>query len=63
MQGIGRGRESTMPAWMAAQVPGAQLPPAQPSSAPDWRDVDQVATAAVLQQQDSDLRATLSSQG
>lgn len=27
-----------------------------------WRDVDEIATAAVLQEQDADLRATLAQQ-
>ena len=56
MQGVGRGRGSTLPAWMTQG--GVQPPLGQPPGA-DWRDVEQVATAAVLEQQDQELRVTL----
>jgi hypothetical protein len=52
MQGLGRGRGSTLPAWMTEQAAPYQ-------QGQDWRDVDQVATAALLQQQEHEMRATL----
>ncbi len=57
----GRGRDRVLPAWMVAN--GAPAPPGPPSmSSNNWADVDQIATAAVLQEQDAELRATLAQQ-
>ncbi|KAK9901716.1 hypothetical protein WJX75_009929 [Coccomyxa subellipsoidea] len=59
----GRGRDRVLPAWMAGAGNGVPPPPGPPStSSNNWADVDQIATAAVLQEQDAELRATLAQQ-
>ena len=58
----GRGRDRVLPAWMASAGNGVPLPPGHPSTGSNWADVDQIATAAVLQEQDTDLRAALAQQ-
>ncbi|BDA42301.1 probable polyglutamine-binding protein 1 at C-terminar half [Coccomyxa sp. Obi] len=58
----GRGRDRVLPAWMASSGNGVPGPPGPPSTGSNWADVDQIATAAVLQEQDADLRATLAQQ-
>ena len=59
----------TQPAWMTKgadpQPPGPPPPPPPLNRSPvggAWRDVDEIATAAVLQQQDTDLQAALEQQ-
>ena len=60
MAGRGRGRDMTLRAWMTSSGPAPPGPPSIPQDrARQWNDVDQIATAAVLQQQDAELRATL----
>ena len=58
----GRGRDRVLPAWMASSGNGVPVPPGHPSTNSNWPDVDQIATAAVLKEQDADLRATLAQQ-
>jgi len=63
MAGAGRGRDRVVPAWMKDAGDGVPAPPGPPSmGGRTWRDVDEIATAAVLQEQEADLRATLAQQ-
>ncbi len=57
MEGLGRGRAATLPAWMSR---GAEGP--RPPGPPVDSEVEQVAMAAVLRDQDADLRAALGTQ-
>lgn len=54
MAGVGRGRAATMPAWMSS----AAVPPGPPVD----EEVERNAMAAMLRDQDADMRAALASE-
>ena len=54
MAGVGRGRAATLPAWMSS----AGVPPGPPVD----EEVERNAMAALLRDQDADMRAALASQ-
>ena len=67
VEGNGRGRGMTTPAWMQAATPQNSALPHVSAQAPGSMynrsdDIDQIATAAVLQQQEAEMRATLAQQ-
>ena len=67
MEGNGRGRGMTTPAWMQAATPHQSALHPMSAQAPGSMynrsdDIDQIATAAVLQQQEAEMRATLAQQ-
>ena len=67
MEGNGRGRGMTTPAWMQAATPHQSALPQVSAQGPGSMynrsdDIDQIATAAVLQQQEAEMRATLTQQ-
>ena len=65
--GRGRGRGMTMPAWMQNTHDPSGLPPPPPMQAPGSisqreDEINQIATQAMLEQQEAEMRATLAQQ-
>ena len=56
MAGMGRGRDATVPAWMAPGAPPAAMPHPDSALPPD---VEDAARAALLGEQDAAMRAAL----
>lgn len=67
MNGAGRGRGMTTPAWMQNDItPPGPAPPAPPrapgSMSSREEEIDQIAIKAVLEQQEAEMRFTLAQQ-
>ena len=67
MNGAGRGRGMTTPAWMQNEITPPGPPPPAPPKAPGSmssreEEIDQIAIKAVLEQQEAEMRFTLAQQ-